>query len=315
MKKVVTTVAALVAGTMAFAISYKNNTYQKLADEYAKKAQTALDYGEYEKAEEYAQKAEENAALSEAYVKKMLARADAEEAMNKASKRIAYAKTIDADKNFPMAFSSAQEAYASAETDFAKEDYASATVYANKVLEALADIREVTPLPKYYVVRPWADTKDCYWNISGRHYVYNNPLLWENLYQANKTKMPRPNDPNLIHPGMKMEIPSITGEYRDGVYSPSKSYDAYSAAKSAPKPAPAPVVETVKTEETPVKEASAVEEKTVAPVEEQSVETAEKEAPASLLDSTSKEAEKETEVPKVSTAPSTATKSSTIDAK
>ncbi len=304
MKKVVTTVAALVAGTMAFAISYKNNTYQKLADEYAKKAQTALDYGEYEKAEEYAQKAEENAALSEAYVKKMLARADAESAMKKASKKIAYAKSIDADKNFPMAFAAAQEAYGNAETDFAKEDYASATLNANKVLEALADVREVTPLPKYYVVRPWADTKDCYWNISGRHYVYNNPLLWENLYQANKSKMPRPNDPNLIHPGMKMEIPSITGEYRDGVYSPSKSYDAYSAAKSAPKPAPAPVVESVKTETAPVAN------------EAQKTAEAEKEAPASLLDTTSKEEVKETAVPKVSTAPSSATRdSSTLDAK
>ena len=43
--------------------------------------------------------------------------------------------------------------------------------------------------------------------------------------------MPRPNDPNLIMPGMKMKIPSLTGEYREGVYSPKKKYEAYGAKR------------------------------------------------------------------------------------
>jgi len=142
-----------------------------------------------------------------------------------------YAKQIRADRNFPMAFSSAQQSYASAQESYDGEDYVTATAYANQVLAALADIREITPLPEYYVVRPWADTKDCYWNISGRAYVYNNPLLWENLYQdaENKKNMPRPSDPNLILPGMKMKIPSITGEFREGTYNPAKSYEPYNA--------------------------------------------------------------------------------------
>lgn len=228
MKKVLSIVAALLTASMFFAVSYKNNTYQKLADEYTKKAQNALDAGEYELSIEYSQKAEENAALSQAYIKKMLAKADADDAMRKASFRIETAKKIKADKNFPMAFTAAMSAFESANDCYSKEDYASAIQYAKQVLDALADIREVTPLPQFYVVRPWAESKDCYWNISGRSYIYNNPLLWENLYQANKGKMPKPNDPNLILPGMKMEIPSLTGEYRDGVYDPAKSYDAYS---------------------------------------------------------------------------------------
>jgi len=229
MKKLFTLVMVLFIASMLFAVSYKNNTYQKLADEYTKKAEAALDAGEYVLAEEYAQKAEENAALSEAYVRKMLAKRDADDAMKQASKRLEYAKSINADRNFPMAYSAAQKSFGSAQEAYNGEDYASATAYAKQVLDALADIKEITPLPQYYVVRPWADTKDCYWNISGRHYVYNNPLLWENLYQANKSNMPRPNDPNLILPGMKMEIPSITGEYREGTYNPNKKYDGYSA--------------------------------------------------------------------------------------
>ena len=229
MKKIFTLFCALISASLLFAVSYKNNTYQKLANEYTKKAQNALDAGDYVLAEEYAQKAEENAALSEAFIKKMLAKSEADSAMKAASKKLDYAKSIGADRNFPMAYSAAQKSYASAQDSYDSEDYVTAVAYANQVLEALADVKEITPLPQYYIVRPWAETKDCYWNISGRAYVYNNPLLWENLYQANKNNMPKPNDPNLILPGMKMEIPSITGEYREGVYSPAKKYDGYQA--------------------------------------------------------------------------------------
>lgn len=231
MKKILLSAVALLSVTLAFSVSYKNNTYQKLADEYSKKAENALDAGEYDLSVEYAKKAEENAALSQAFVKKMLAKTDADKAMKAASQKLDYAKSIGAERNFPMAYSSAQQSYASAQESYNGEDYETAAAYANQVLEALADIKEITPLPEFYVVRPWADTKDCYWNISGRNYVYDNPLLWENLYQANKDNMPRPNDPNLILPGMKMKIPSITGEYREGLYDPSKKYDGYSASR------------------------------------------------------------------------------------
>lgn len=231
MKKFILIAISIVSTSLIFAVSYKNNTYQKLANEYTRKAQNALDAGDYLLAEDYANKAAENAVLSEAYIKKMLAKSDADAAMKDASKRLDYAKSIGADRNFPMAFTAAQKSYASADDAYKAEDYTTAAAYARQVLASLADVKEITPLPKFYVVRPWEETKDCYWNISGRPYVYNNPLLWENLYQANKSNMPKPNDPNLILPGMKMEIPSLTGEYREGVYTPSKKYDGYSANK------------------------------------------------------------------------------------
>ena len=229
MKKVIAVLSFVFAASVLFAASYKNNTYQKLADEYTRKAENALDAGEYALAEEYAAKAEENARLSEEFVKRMLAKSDCDTVMKQAAKKLEYAKSVDAERNFPMAYSSAQNSYASAQSSYDAEDYISATAFAKQVLDALADIKEITPLPEFYVVRPWAETKDCYWNISGRPYVYDNPLLWENLYQANKSQMPKPNDPNLILPGMKMKIPSITGEYREGVYNPSKKYDPYTA--------------------------------------------------------------------------------------
>ena len=205
MKKIISLVFMLSVSAFVFAASYTNNTYQKLADEYTKKAQVAFDAGKYEDAVAYSQKAAENAELSKAYIDMMRTRGNAETQMKIAQNRISWAEGIKADKSFPIAFTAAMSAYSNAESAFKNEEF--------------------------YIVRPWAETKDCYWNISGRPYVYNNPLLWENLYQANKQSMPRPNDPNLIMPGMKMKIPSLTGEYREGVYSPKKKYEAYGAKK------------------------------------------------------------------------------------
>ena len=229
MKKLISVllVALFTSTVFAATLSYKNNTYQKLADEYTRKADRAMDAGMYDEAVEYSKKAEENAALSKAYIEMMMARGDAESALKTAKTKLAWAESIDAQNTFPMAYTSAKENYDNAVAAFDGEDYPKAVEYANLVLASLAGVREVTPLPEYYVVRPWAETKDCYWNISGRPYVYNNPLLWENLYQANKDNMPDPNDPNLIHPGMKMKVPSLTGEYRSGTYDPKKSYEAY----------------------------------------------------------------------------------------
>ena len=228
MKKVFLTLAALLVSASVFAASYKNNTYQKLANEYTKKAEAAMDAGEYAESIEFAKLAEENAALSKAFIEMMTAKTNADDALNLARNQLKYAESIQADRNFPMAYSSAKENLENAEKAYAAEDYEKAAEYAKAVLTALDGIREITPLPAWYIVRPWAETKDCYWNISGRPYIYNNPLLWENLYQANKQNMPKPEDPNLIHPGMKMKVPSITGEYRDGTYDPKKEYEPYS---------------------------------------------------------------------------------------
>ncbi len=227
MKRLFAVLAAFMMTAAIFAVSYTTNTYQKLADEYSKKAQTAFDAGQYEAAVEYSDKAAENAALSKAYIDMMKARHDVDEQMKLAKDKIDWAEKSNVDKTFPMAYAAAKESYANAEAAYGKEEWVSALNYAKQVIAALDGVAEGNPLPEYYIVRPWAETKDCYWNISGRPYVYNNPMLWENLYQANKNLMPQPEDPNLILPGMKMKIPSLSGEYREGVYSPSKKYDTY----------------------------------------------------------------------------------------
>jgi nucleoid-associated protein YgaU len=212
-----------------FSASYMDNEFQKLANEYNRKAEIAFDEGEYDLAVEYSMLAAENSELSKAYVNTMIAKADATKQIKYAQNQLAWAEKVHGDIYYPMTYTAGKAALEAALLAYEKEDYASAKVFAREALNYLAEIKEVTPLPQYYVVKPWAESKDCYWNISGRPYVYNNPLLWENLYQANKSNMPKPQDPNLILPGMKMKIPSLTGEFRSGTYDSKKEYEPYSA--------------------------------------------------------------------------------------
>jgi len=211
--------------------SYVNNEYNQLAKRYTAMAEQAFDEGEYDLAVEYTVKAEENADLSQAYIAMMLNKADADKQIRLAKNQKLQAERIRGSETYPMAFSAGNTALANAEDAYAREDYISSSAYAIEAIQNFSGIREVTPLPRFYVVRPWAETKDCYWNIAGRSYVYNNPLLWENLYQANKGAMKDASNPDVIYPGMKIEIPSISGEFREGVYNPSTKYDTFTPGK------------------------------------------------------------------------------------
>ena len=81
-----------------------------------------------------------------------------------------------------------------------------------------------TPLPARYTVRSWDKYGDCFWNIAGRPWVYGDPRRWPLLYQANKNKIPNPKNPDLIEEGMVMDIPSVNGEKRSGLWSPDAVY-------------------------------------------------------------------------------------------
>ena len=228
-KLVLILVVLLITFGFVFGASYSNNEYQKKARELTALAQEAFDEGNYDKAIELTAQAEENAEKSQAYIQMMIAKADAEKQMTIAKNQQAWALRVRGDVNYPMAYSAGTKSLENGQIAFDKEDFVGASAYAIEAIQSFSSIEEVTPLPQFYIVKPWAENKDCYWNISGRSYVYNNPTLWENLYQANKSKMKDPANPDLIYPGMKMEIPSITGEYREGTYSPKAEYQTFNA--------------------------------------------------------------------------------------
>lgn len=45
---------------------------------------------------------------------------------------------------------------------------------------------------------------DCLWKIAGFSWIYDNPLEWPKIYEANKDKI---KDPDLIYPGQVLDIP------------------------------------------------------------------------------------------------------------
>ena len=95
--------------------------------------------------------------------------------------------------------------------------------HAARVIEAL-DAASAAPgagaLLEYFIVRPWIKYSDCYWNIAGLPYVYNNQRLWRHIYNANKNALPDPSNQNIITPCMKLKIPSLSGEKRSGIRAP-----------------------------------------------------------------------------------------------
>ena len=73
-------------------------------------------------------------------------------------------------------------------------------------------------LPAQYKVRSWIKTKDSFYSIAGMPFIYGDPRLWQVLYYANINKLPDPDDPDLIYPGTVLDIPSLKGEERSGLW-------------------------------------------------------------------------------------------------
>jgi len=66
---------------------------------------------------------------------------------------------------------------------------------------------------------PIEDARDCFWRIAGYPFVYGDPWKWHRLYEANKEKIPQPENPDLILPGIILTIPNLEGELRSGTWS------------------------------------------------------------------------------------------------
>jgi nucleoid-associated protein YgaU len=82
-------------------------------------------------------------------------------------------------------------------------------------------------LPAQYTVRTWKGERDCLWIIAGQAWVYNDPYKWRLLYNANKDKLPDPQNPNWLEPGIVLDIPSIKGETRRGIWAENKQYPSF----------------------------------------------------------------------------------------
>lgn len=246
MRKLLVIVAISLVPFMVVAASYADNEYQKLAEAYAVRAQNAFDSGEYDLAVEYTTKAEENAELSRQYVEMMLLRSDADTQIRVARNRLVWARSLKADENFPEMYNESMSLVEQAQVAFSAERYEEAKLLALQSMDALAGLQEMDDerkrlqeealakarvpagtYPEYYIIHDWNKTKDCFWNIAAKPFVYNDPFKWEILYNENKGVLNNASNPDVIQPEIKIRIPSIAGEVREGIYDPEVEYSVF----------------------------------------------------------------------------------------
>ena len=205
----------------------------------AKLAEEFFAEGDYDSSARYADEAAYLATQSNANV-----------AIAVAKSRLDQAAASGVSARFPKEYREAENWYKQSTDARDNEEWEAAVNAASMALKLLegmdASIGKTTPpvsapastqaassaaaspnaLPATYTVRPWAVSKDCFWNIAGFPWVYGNPRQWRLLYNANKSKLPDPNNPNVIEPGTVLDIPSIKGELRQGAWESGRTYGA-----------------------------------------------------------------------------------------
>jgi len=239
-RQVVFCIAVLLCAAAAVlpAQSLLDNEYYKKAQDLRYQSEQALEEGDYDAAASLAAEAKENLAKSDAYVEEMMSFYRANGWLNRANDRVSYAKSIAADVNFKDAYDKAVAEARGAKDALGAKEYDTSIMLSKSALAALEGIavvqapkRPVEPTqpaepswPQYYEVRLIPSRRDCFWRIAEYPFVYGDPWKWKVLYEANKSLLTDPKNPDLIEPGQVFEIPSLAGEKREGTWDPEESY-------------------------------------------------------------------------------------------
>jgi tetratricopeptide (TPR) repeat protein len=236
--------------------SIRKNRYLTESLNLQKLAKQSFAGGDYDKAERFAEEALKTAIMSDVYVGQQIKIYTVNVKMSNALERLALADSAELRHHFPSEFYAAKTYYNLGLIAKDAGNWNDAINNADKVIKTLATVKMQpvtapaemataettsavvtetpaaapaektgeTPLPSQYIVRSWDVYGDCFWNIAGRPWVYGDSRRWPLLYRANRNKLPEPDNPNLIEAGMVIDIPSLNGEERTGVWDPGKAY-------------------------------------------------------------------------------------------
>ena len=179
--------------------------------------------------------AAERAAAEQAAAEQLAARQAAEQAAAEAAAREEAAARAAADlaaqETARLAAEAAVQAEVAARAPAATEAAARAAAgdQAQAAPATMEGIAQLAPFPAGYIVDLLPERKniDSLTFIAAQPYVYNDPLKWGILYEANKAQLRDPNNPNLLLSGQTIVIPSIRGEERSGIWDPAKTYGVF----------------------------------------------------------------------------------------
>lgn len=211
----------VIATETPFAI--ENNEYIIKARDLKAKAETAFEYGDYDSSADLAAQAEEYFILSNQFIDAYLVQVESEKLIAQAEEAKKKADDLKASVYFPLPYKQGTESLDAAKASYDTKEYAKAKAEAEAALSAFKLVSAKPELPSVYVVRKLTKS-DCFWRIAGYSWIYNDPTKWTKIYEANRKKLVDPANPNLIHPGLKLTIPSLRGETRSGTFDPNKDY-------------------------------------------------------------------------------------------
>ena len=214
----------------------RNNRYYLESLRLTRLAHDTFEFGDYDASAGFAQEAIRFAQLSDEYV--------AEQLIIEAKRLLDWADSNNIANRHPNEYNEGKSYYEAgvlAHEEENLEESISSSTRSIGIFSALATGRPVqsgpsastttaagtsraTGLPAQYTVRTWTGNRDCLWNIAGYSWVYGDPNRWRTLYEANRSRLPDPNNPNLIEPGFVLDIPSIRGETRQGMWEPGRVY-------------------------------------------------------------------------------------------
>lgn len=216
--------------------SIRNNQFYRESLRLSKLAHDTYEYGDYEASAGFAEEAIYNAQLSDEFVSTQL--------LAEAKRLVDWAEFYNiADKN-PNNVKLGKDHYENAVALHSEEEWNESSDFSIKAIEVLGVLLAGTGATasnrpttsgttlgsssgsftygsgsnapattgtsanrSQYTVRTWAVEKDCFWNIAGYEWVYGDVWQWRKLYEANKNKIPDPNNPDLVEPGTVLDIP------------------------------------------------------------------------------------------------------------
>jgi len=202
----------------------RNNEFYLESLRLTKLAHDTYDFGDYDASTGFAEEAIRFAQLSDEFVANQL--------VAEAKRLVDWADSTSIASRYPVDYRESKDYYELSVAALNIEEWSEASSAATRTISILSALQTGSTvvrsgnstLPKQYTVRTWASVKDCLWNIAGYSWVYGDPWRWRTLYEANKSKMPEPNNPDLIEPGMILDIPSIKGETRSGMWESGRTY-------------------------------------------------------------------------------------------
>jgi hypothetical protein len=184
----------------------RNNSYFLESIRLSRLAQETFEFGDYVASASFAQEAIRFAELSDRYVSEQL--------VGEARRLLTWADNNDIANRFPNNYNEGKNQHDIAVAAQSNEEWDDSINAAIKSIEILAAFTRTSPgtttgtgTTRQYTVRTWRVERDCLWNIAGYPWVYGDPWRWRELYEANRHRLPDPNNPHLILPGMVLDIP------------------------------------------------------------------------------------------------------------